>query len=187
MTHAFKFMLAVPMSAHINPQNSMAQPIVVGRIRAAWGLRGDVSVEVLSDAPGRFAAGGMLLLRGKPVRIERSRPGKRGLLVKLDAVSDRTQAEALRGQELTVLPEQIEPLPDGVYYHFQILGMRVSDAVSSAPLGVVSEIITTGGNDVYVVHEQGRRDILIPALPDVVLDVDVDAGVMRVDLPDGLV
>ena len=50
----------------------------------------------------------------------------------------------------------------------------------------VSEIIVTGSNDVYVVHQEGRRDILIPALPDVVLDVNLDTATMLVDLPDGL-
>ena len=165
---------------------SRETPVIVGRIRSAWGLRGDVSVEVLSDAPMRFSPGSMLRLKGKTTRVERSRKGKRGLLVKLDAANDRTQAEALRGEDLTVLPEQVEPLPEGIFYHFQILDMRVvTDGGEN--LGSICEIIVTGGNDVYVVHEEGRRDILIPALPDVVLDVDVEAGVMTVNLPDGLV
>ena len=160
-------------------------PVTVGRIRSAWGIRGDVSVEALSDAPNRFAPGSVLRLKGKPTRVERSRKGKRGLLVKLDAVDDRTQAEALRGEELTVLPEQVEPLPDGLYYHFQIIDLRVVTH-DGEQLGVVSEIIVTGSNDVYVAHKEGRRDILIPALPDVVLDVDLHEGVMTVNLPDGL-
>ena len=145
-----------------------------------------MSVEVLSDAPNRFAPGGVLRLKGKPERVERSRKGKRGLLVKLDSVNDRTQAEELVGEDLTVLPEQVEPLPDGSYYHFQILGMRVLTD-EGEHLGTVEEIIVTGGNDVYVVHEEGRRDILIPALPDVINDVDLEASEMKVSLPDGLV
>ena len=168
------------------PASSEEQPIVVGRIRSAWGVRGDVSVEVLSDAPKRFSAGSELRLKGKSTRVERSRKHKRGILVKLDAVADRTQAEALRGEELTILPEQVEPLPDGVYYHFQILGMQVLTE-DGDNLGTISEIIVTGSNDVYVVHEDDRRDILIPALPDVVLDVDLQVNRMTVSLPDGLV
>lgn len=161
-------------------------PVTVGRIRAAWGIKGDVSVEVLSDIPERFEPGSVLRLKGKPTRVERSRKGKRGILVKLEAVQDRSQAEALRGEELTVLPEQVEPLPDGIYYHFQILGMQVVTEEGER-LGSVGEIIVTGSNDVYVVREQGRRDILIPALPDVILEVDLDAGEMKVSLPDGLI
>ena len=168
-----------------SPQTDSA-PVIVGRIRSAWGLKGDVSVEVLSDAPKRFAAGSVLRLMGKPTCVERSRKYKRGLLLKLDAADDRTQADALRGEDLTVLPEQVEPLPDGLYYHFQIIGMHVRTEIGER-LGVVSEIISTGSNDVYVIHEQERRDILIPALPDVVLEVDLDAGLMVVSLPDGLV
>ncbi|MXY46478.1 MAG: 16S rRNA processing protein RimM [Chloroflexi bacterium] len=167
------------------PASSEEQPIVVGRIRSAWGVRGDVSVEVLSDAPNRFAAGSELRLKGNPTRVEHSRKNKRGILVKLDTVADRTQAESLRGEELTILPDQVEPLPDGMYYHFQILGMQVL-AEDGENLGVISEIIVTGSNDVYVVHEDDRRDILIPALPDVVLDVDLQASRMTISLPDGL-
>lgn len=166
--------------------NSHDAHIVVGRIRSAWGLRGDVGVEVLSDVPTRFDVGSVLHLRGKPMRIERSRRSKRGLLVKFDAVHDRTQADALRGEELTVPPDQLDPLPEGVYYHFQIIGMQV-ESRDGEPLGVVKEIITTGGNDVYVIAKQGRRDVLIPAIPDVVLNVDLAKNLMLVDLPDGLI
>ena len=166
--------------------NSQDAHIVVGRIRSAWGLRGDVGVEALSDVPTRFDVGSVLHLRGKPTRVERSRRSKRGLLVKLDAVHDRTQADALRGEELTVPPDQLEPLPDGMYYHFQIIGMQV-ESRDGEPLGVIKEIITTGGNDVYVIAKQGRRDVLIPAIPDVVMDVDLAKNLMLVDLPDGLI
>jgi 16S rRNA processing protein RimM len=160
-------------------------PVIVGRIRSAWGLRGDVGVEVLSDAPERFAVGSVLWLKGKPTRVEYARKSKRGITLKLDAANNRSQAEALRGEDLAVLLEQVEPLPDGTYYHFQILGMCVLTN-DGEQLGIVNEIIVTGSNDVYVVHQEGRRDILIPALPDVVLDVNLDTATMLVDLPDGL-
>ena len=172
-----------------SPQVSMSAkqelPVIVGEIRSAWGLRGDVGVEVLSDVPERFAVGSILWLKGKPTRVESARKSKRGITLKLDAVNNRTQAEALRGEDLTVLLDQVERLPDGTYYHFQILGVRVLTD-DGEQLGSVSEIIVTGSNDVYVVHQEGRRDILIPALPDVVLDVNLDTATMLVDLPDGL-
>lgn len=167
------------------PRNDGDAHIVVGRIRSAWGLRGDVSVEPLSDAPERFAPGGVLHLKGKPTRVERARQSKRGLLLKLDGVDDRNQAEALRGEWLTITPRQAAPLPEGVYYHYQIIGMRVQTE-EGEPLGVIAEIIVTGGNDVYVIAKPGSRDLLIPALPDVVLDVDVANGLMVASLPEGL-
>jgi 16S rRNA processing protein RimM len=160
-------------------------PVIVGKIRSAWGLRGDVGVEVLSDVSERFAVGSVLRLKGKPTRVEHARKSKRGITLKLDAANNRSQAEALRGEDLAVLLEQVEPLPDGTYYHFQILGMCVLTN-DGEQLGIVNEIIVTGSNDVYVVHQEGRGDILIPALPDVVLDVNLDTATMLVDLPDGL-
>jgi 16S rRNA processing protein RimM len=160
-------------------------PVIVGKIRSAWGLRGDVGVEVLSDVSERFAVGSVLRLKGKPTRVEHARKSKRGITLKLDAANNRSQAEALRGEDLAVLLEQVEPLPDGTYYHFQILGMCVLTN-DGEQLGIVNEIIVTGSNDVYVVHQEDRRDILIPALPDVVLDVNLDTATMLVDLPDGL-
>ena len=80
--------------------------------------------------------------------------------------------------------DQIDPLPDGSYYYFQILGLRVRTE-GGEELGRVHEILATGGNDVYVVRgPAGER--LVPALGDVVLDVDLDRGLMTVSLPEGL-
>lgn len=160
--------------------------VVVGLIRGGWGIKGDVKVEILSDAPSRFADDSVVHLKGKPVKVEHSRRLKGILLVKLDNVADRTAADALRGQLLTVPEADAEPLQDGAYYHFQIMGVPVR-TVDGEDLGRIAEIIATGANDVYVVRLEGRRDILIPAMEDVVLSVDLEGDGMTVQLPDGLV
>ncbi len=108
------------------------------------------------------------------------------MLLKLDIVSDRNQAEQLRGREITITPEQVSPPPQGSYYHFQVLGLDVHSE-DGENLGKVHEIIETGANDVYVVQLEGRRDMLIPALEDVILGVDLEEGSMTVHLPEGLV
>ncbi|MCI0771742.1 MAG: 16S rRNA processing protein RimM [Chloroflexi bacterium] len=160
--------------------------VVVGLIRGGWGIKGDVKVEILSDAPSRFADDSVVHLKGKPVKVQHSRRLKGILLVKLDNVADRTAADALRGQLLTVPEADAEPLQDGAYYHFQIMGVPVR-TVDGEDLGRIAEIIATGANDVYVVRLEGRRDILIPAMEDVVLSVDLEGDGMTVQLPDGLV
>ena len=160
--------------------------VVVGLIRGGWGIKGDVKVEILSDAPSRFADDSVVHLRGKPVKVEHARRSKGILLVKLDNVADRTAADALRGQLLTVPEADAEPLPEGAFYHFQIMGVPVR-TVDGEDLGRIAEIIATGANDVYVVRLEGRRDILIPAMEDVVLSVDLEGDGMTVQLPDGLV
>ena len=165
--------------------NPDTEPIAVGRIRGGWGLRGDLRVELLTDLPSRFAPGSVVYLDDRPVCVERSRASKNGLLVKLDIANDRTAAESLRGRVLTIPQRDIKPLPDGSYYHFQIVDMGVwSD--QGEFLGTVKEILSTGSNDVYVVQEEGRRELLIPALADVVVSVDLGENRMTVRLPEGL-
>lgn len=145
-----------------------------------------MKVEILSDAPSRFAKGGVVHLKGKAVTVERSRRSKGILLVKLESVHDRTTADELRGQLLTVPEADAEDLPEGVFYHFQMIDLPVRTA-DGEDVGRIVEIIETGANDVYVVRQEGRRDILVPALPEVVLNVDLEGDGMTVQLPEGLV
>ena len=159
--------------------------VVVGRIRGVWGLRGDLRVEVLTDFPQRFEAGELLYLRKRPAKVVRSRPSKKGLIVGLDIVTDRTMAESLRGEELSIPLKQVKPLTEGSYYYFQLLGMDVWNCEGDY-LGTVKEILSTEGNDVYVVAEEGHREVLIPALKDLILNVDVQKNRMVVKLPDFL-
>ena len=117
--------------------------------------------------------------------IERSAGTKAGLRLKLDLASDRTQAEELRGLLLTVPRTEVAPLPDGSYYHFQIIDMDVVSEDGEL-MGKVAEILTTGSNDVYVVRASGSKDILVPAIAGVVLKIDLDQNEMVVRIPQGL-
>lgn len=158
--------------------------VVVGRVLGPWGVRGDLRVEPHSDSHRRFSPGSRVFLDGSETAVASSRPHRGGLVVRLESVADRNAAETLKGASLTVPRDQVEPLPDGSYYYFQIIGLRVlTDA--GEELGEVREVIATGSNDVYVVRgPAGER--LVPALNDVVLDVDLDGGRMTVRLPEGL-
>ena len=107
------------------------------------------------------------------------------MLVKLDTVDDRPQAESLRGRFLCVLRQEVRPAPQGAYYHFQIIDIDVWSHEGEY-LGRVAEILPTGGNDVYVIRREGRPDLLLPAVGDVVLEVDPESGRMTVRVPEGL-
>lgn len=104
-------------------------------------------------------------------------------MVKLDAVGDRTTAERLRGKELTVPRASVMPLPEGTYYHFQLLDMAVWTDQGEY-LGEIKEIFSTPGNDVYVVRGPGGREVLVPALQDVVIEVRPQEKRMVVRLPE---
>ena len=158
--------------------------VYVGRILKPVGLRGEVRVEVASDAPERFAPGADLYIEGNPHHILSMRPMNKGLVLKLADVSSYSEAEALRDKALYVEESQVPPAPQGSYYHYQVLGMQVYTREDEY-LGEVTEIIQTGSNDVYVLSK-GERGVLVPAVDSVVMEIDVEAGRMTVDLPEGL-
>ncbi len=88
------------------------------------------------------------------------------------------------GRYLTIPPSESPQLPDGEYFHFQLLGLRV-ETTEGELLGKITEILETGSNDVYVVKGE-TGEVLVPALTGVITDVRVDEGVMLVSLPEGL-
>jgi 16S rRNA processing protein RimM len=160
-----------------------ATAVTVGRIIAAHGVRGELKVEPLSDFPQRFQAGSRLWLDGEPRTVERGRRQGRIVILKLRGIDTRIQAEALQGRML-LAPEATQIEGEGVYYLHDILGARVVDVAGEA-LGEVAEVLTTGSNDVYVVRGP-RGELLLPALDDVVLEVDIARRRIAVAIPEGL-
>ena len=159
--------------------------VLVAVIAAPHGIDGAVSAEVYSDNPRRFAAGAELATAsGEKLRIVSASPHKGRLLLRLSGVEDRNAAEKLRGLRLYVDESEVEPLPEGSWYWFQLLGLTVKE--KGRVLGEIVEILPYTANDVYVVQRENKKDLLIPALKDVVKQVDLDAKVMEVELPAGL-
>jgi 16S rRNA processing protein RimM len=160
--------------------------LVVARVVAAHGIRGEVRCEVITDFPERFRSTSRLFLGSvhTPVDVERARSQKGSLLLKLADVDTRDAAERLRGVTLSVPGTEAVPLPPGTYFWHDIIGLRVVTTAGD-DLGQVAEILQTGGNDVYVV-KRGDAELLIPAIKDVVRGVDLGAGVMTVEMMEGL-
>jgi len=164
-------------------------PILVGAIARAHGLKGEVVVDVWSEAPERFKPGSTLTARlpGDLVRsmvVETARPFGERLLIQFEGIASRTQAEALRGADLTVARSEVAPLPEGTHYRFQLVGLRVRTP-SGEHLGTVADVFSTGSNDVIVVRG-ARGELLIPHLTHVVLSIQPEQGEMVVELPPGL-
>jgi 16S rRNA processing protein RimM len=155
--------------------------VAVGSIAAPWGLRGDLRVQPLTDFPERFQRGAALWVRGRRHEVQRSRSSRGLVYLGLSGIDSRNAAEELRGALLEVPESDLMPLPEGQYYRFQVIGLEVRTPEGSS-LGRVAEILSTASNDVYVVRG-GPRELLIPAIEDVVLEVDVQGGRLVVDLP----
>ena len=157
---------------------------VVGVVAGVWGHWGEVRVQPHTDNPQRFSRGSLVMAQGRALKIQSCRWHKGLALLKLIGIDTSEDAMSLQGALLEVSLDQVPPLSPGSYYHFQILDMEVW-TLSGEILGAVTDILSTGSNDVYVVS-RGGSEILLPAIQDVVLDVDLEKGRIIVDLPEGL-
>ena len=158
--------------------------VVVGRVRAPRGLVGEVKVEPLTDFPDRFAPGETVWVRGRRLVVEGTRQHRKDLLLKLKGIDRPEDAEGLRDCLLEVPESELRPLAEGEFYRFQVVGLRVYDREGRA-LGEVVEVLPTRSNDVYVVRG-ALGELLVPAIDDVVKEVDVGGGRIVVELMEGM-
>ena len=169
------------------PRAEAPTHLVVGRVLAPWGHRGEVRVEIMTDFPERFSSLEEVLVGEDhvPYRLQSARRHKGNVVLKLEGVDSPEQAATLRGELLYIPVSEAMPLGQDQYYYYQILGLDVWTR-EGRHLGQVTDILETGANDVYVVRD-GGREVLIPALADVVQEVDLAGQRMIVTLPPGLV
>lgn len=153
-------------------------------MRGARGVRGELNVDRLTDAPDRFRRGATLHAAGAVRSVRHARLHRGVLLLELEGIDTKEQAEALRGALLEVPEAELAALPEGSYYRFQIVGLAVVDLAGQA-LGRVEEILETGANDVYVVRSD-EGELLVPAIDSVIKQVDVAGGRVVVELLPGL-
>ncbi len=154
----------------------------IGYVRRAVGLSGEVEVEPLTDDTGRFKPG-LSVRAGAAVRqVEAVRNGAGTLVLKLIGVDDRDLADDLRGKYLEIETAEVQPLPEGSYYHWQLLGLEVFD-IAGTRLGEITDIIDNPANDIYLLSAEDRQ-VLVPAVSEVVRSIDLAAGRMVVDLPE---
>lgn len=160
-----------------------------GRIGAAHGVRGIVKFTPYTESLAYYAPNVPLLLRepnGKEyeVRALKVMPSGKNILLTLAGVASREQAEALGGSLLFV-PKSVLPKPEeGEFYWFELIGLDVL-ADDGRELGTLDHIFATGSNDVYVV-KKGQKELLLPALPHVILNIDLAAKRITVCVPAGL-
>jgi 16S rRNA processing protein RimM len=145
---------------------------VVGRITRPHGIRGELAVQVLSEVPERFDVGSAVSLEdGRTLTVRSARPHKDRLLVTFEEVGGRDEAESLRGA-LLVAPASSSPeLPPGSWWDHEIVGCAVATE-TGRELGTVREVIHTAANDVWSAIAEDGTETLVPALADVLVDVD---------------
>lgn len=162
--------------------------VKIGRIVRPQGKGGEVRVEPWLSPLKDYLGLREVVAEGSEGQtrlyaVEAGRLMGRAVILKLRGVASIEQAEALRGQFLSAEREDLSPLPEGDYYWEDLEGLEVLDE-GGAPLGKVKGAFPTGSNDVLVI--QGERELLLPALKEVILQVDPEGGRMVVRLPEGL-
>jgi 16S rRNA processing protein RimM len=165
--------------------------LAVGYVVGVHGLLGEVKVELYTDFPERFSPGTQLFV-GETLekrKVTSVRPHKHYLLLRLNGITRREQADELRGQWLFVAEEDAVVLDDGTYFVHEIIGMDVVTSAGRA-LGTITEVIFTGANEVYVIEPapgvNRDKELLLPAIQDVIRQVDLEENRMTVELLPGL-
>jgi 16S rRNA processing protein RimM len=164
----------------------------VGTVRRPHGLAGAVLVTVESDVPDRFGRGGRLhAVPGQgPARVlvilETRSHGDGIARLRFEGLETRDSVEFLRGAALEVDRSDVPPAPPDTYYHFELEGCRCRD-VTHGELGRVVQVLDDGGGQLLVLRQEGGRELLIPFVRRFLKTVDVEAGEIALELPEGLV
>lgn len=162
--------------------------LAIGFLRRPHGISGEIIMDLHTDFPERIKPGRKVYVGENydTLTIDTVRSHGNGMLVRLRGVDTPEGAGRFRNQWMYVKSTEVPALPGGQIYKHQLVGITVT-ADTGETLGVLNEIIETGANDVYVVKKESGGEILLPAIPDVILETDMNDRVMKVHLIDGLV
>lgn len=169
------------------------QWLSVGKLVNTHGIRGEVKIYSQTDFPEeRFAPNSVLALvneeNGQRIDVEvvSAREHKGMYIAKLKGFENINEVEKYKGWSLKVSRDNLVELDEGEYYQHQIIGCKVVTD-DGAELGVITEILVPGANDVWVVQPVKGKQVLIPVIDDVVLNVDVANKIVKVHLMEGLI
>jgi len=155
--------------------------LVVGKLRRPHGLTGDLLMEILTDFPERMRRGRQLFIGEAhvPVILEKSHSHPPFLILKFQGYDTPEAAAELRNNLVYVRADSLPPFLKVNIIHHQLVGLRVVSE-DGQELGVLTEVLETGANDVYVVTDENGKEVLLPAIREVILGVDLAAKTMRV-------
>lgn len=166
----------------------MEQYLQVGVISSTHGIRGEVKVFPTTDDPARFKVlKDVILDTGKeqiPMEIQGVKFFKQFVIVKFKGIDNINDVEKYKGKSVLVTRENAAPLGEDEYYIADLVEMIVF--TEDGEFGVLKDVIETGANEVYVVDSKEHGEVLIPAIHECILDVNVEEQTMKVHLLDGL-
>ena len=163
----------------------MQNKFEVGKIVNTFGIKGEVKVALYTENINNFKKGNKIYVNNKEMQVEHSRLQKNMLILKLKGVDNMTDAEDLRDSIITVERNKKE-LPSGTYYIADLIGLDVYTD-EGALLGKIIDIYNTGANDIYTVKNLEGKEVLLPAIKEVVKQVDLQNEKIIVHILKGLI
>jgi 16S rRNA processing protein RimM len=161
--------------------------LVVGYLRRPHGLHGEMVMEVHTDFPERLTSGSEVYVGDsyQKILVTDARYHNEGLLIKFQGLETPEQAGRYRNQSVYVSAANRPVLPKGQYYHHELIGFKVVNEKDKS-IGILTEIMQTGANDVYVVRQDNGREVLLPVIASVVIAVETEKRQIRVKPLPGL-
>ena len=163
--------------------------IIIGKVVSTQSNKGEVNVLPLTDSIDRFKNLDNVFLRSKKsqtiLNVEKIRKRKDTVILKLKDIENIEEAKMIVGSFLEVERKNAVKLPKETYFIFEIIGLEVYDE-NNIFLGKVENVISTGSNDVYVVKSKDKEEIFIPAIREVVKNVNLEKKRITIKMVDGL-
>ncbi|MCK5242930.1 16S rRNA processing protein RimM [bacterium] len=161
----------------------------IGKVGAVHGVHGEVKVFSLTDVPDRFETLKTIWWIGKKQNSKRLtvatfRPGERFHLIRFEEIARREEASQLSNGFLALPRSERGILSTGRYFIDDIIDLQVEDAQGNS-IGKVTDVIQTGSNDIYEIHNAANKELLLPAVKDIILSIDLQNKRMRVRIPEG--
>lgn len=167
----------------------MEKLLRVGVITSPHGVRGEVKVFPTTDDAKRFKKLKHVILdTGKeqlPLEIEGVKFFKNMVILKFKGYDNINDIERYRQKDLLIEREQAVSLKKDEYFIPDLIGLQAVDE-DGIPVGTVKDVLETGANDVYVIQLENGKELLLPAIKDCILDVNLEQGIMKIHILDGL-
>ena len=164
--------------------------IIIGKVVSTQGNKGEVNVLPLTDSTDRFKNLATVFLRSDSsqtiLNIEETRIKKDMVILKLKDIENIEEAKTIVGSFLEVERKNAVKLPKDTYFIFEIIGLEVYTE-NNAFLGKVENVISTGSNDVYIVKGKNKKELFIPAIREIVKNVNLEKKRITINIVDGLI
>jgi len=162
------------------------EKINIGKITSAVGLKGEVKVYNYSDSADIYMSTKALYVDDTLMNIQNVRQQKSMVILKLEGIDDRNEAEKARGSELFITEADLPELPEGQFYVRDLIGMTVINEENNETIGEVRDVIQNTAQDIFDVKTSEGKQVLIPKVPEFIIDIDAETRRIKVRLIEGL-